>query len=107
MFCVEEGEIDVEAGKEPGFDDAEEETAGEQAGVGVDEAREGGDEAPGEGEGGDPAAWSKQFEDEIGGDLEEEIWDEEDGDSDLELSGGEVEVVFHVIEACVANVDAR
>lgn len=92
MFRVEESQVDVETGEEAGLDGAEEQTAREQRAVRVDEARQRGDEAPGGGDEGDPAAGREDLEDEVGGNLEEEVGDEEDGDGDLELLRGEAEV---------------
>lgn len=106
VLSVEEGEVDVQAGEEAGFYSAEEETACEECAVGINEAGERSDEAPCCGDEGDPAAGGEEFEDQVGGDLEEEVGDEEDGDGDLELLGGEVEVCLEVVEAGVANVDS-
>lgn len=92
MLGVEESQVDVQTGEEAGLDGAEEQTAREQRAVRVDEARQRGDEAPGRGDEGDPAAGREDLEDEVGGDLEEEVGDEEDGDGDLELLGREAEV---------------
>jgi len=66
---VEEGEVDGHAGEEATFDSAEEETAYDEAGVGLDDAGEGRDDAPGCGDEGDPAAGAELFEDEVGGEF--------------------------------------
>lgn len=49
--------------------------------------------------------WGEEFENEVGGDFEEEVGDEENGDGNLELLGGEWEVFFEVVEVGVVDVD--
>lgn len=106
VLAVEEGEVDVQPGEEAGLDGAEEQAARDEGAVGVDQPREGGDDAPGDGDEGDPAGGREELEDEVGGDLEDDVGHEEDGDGDLELVSLEVEVGLEVVEACVADIDA-
>lgn len=106
VLCVEEGQVDVEAREQASLDDAEEQAAGDEGAVGVDEAGEGGDDPPRHGDEGDPAARGEELEDEVGGDLEEEVGHEEQRDGDLELGGREAEVLLELVEPRVADVDA-
>ncbi|KGQ10511.1 hypothetical protein BBAD15_g4140 [Beauveria bassiana D1-5] len=106
VLGVKERQVDGEAREEARFDDAEDETAREQAGVGGDEARERRDEAPGNGEEREPATRRKELEDEVGGDFKEQIGDEKDGHGDLKLRRGQVQVLFEPVEARVSNVDS-
>ena len=106
MLGVEKCEVDVEPGEEAGLDDAKEQAHGNETAVGFDKASHGGDDAPGDGDEGDPAARGEELEDQVGGHLEDEVGDEEDGYADLELAGGEAEILLEAIEAGVANVDS-
>ena len=106
VLGVEESQVDVHAGKETGLDGAEEEAAGHEGAVALDEAGAGGDDAPRGDDEGEPSAGGELLEDEVGGDLEEDVGDEEDGDGDLVLVALEVDVCLEVVEASITNVDA-
>lgn len=105
MLCVEQREIDCQSGEEACFQGAEEETTCEERGVGVDKAGEGGDDAPCYGDEGEPASRGEEFEDQVRGNLEEEVGNEENGYGDLELLGAEAKVFLEVVEAGIADID--
>jgi hypothetical protein len=62
---VEQGEVDGEAGEEASFESPEEEAACDEGAVGVAEARERRDDAPGGCDEGDPARRTDFFDDEV------------------------------------------
>ncbi|ODA76191.1 hypothetical protein RJ55_08475 [Drechmeria coniospora] len=106
VLGVEKGQVEGEAGEEAGLDDAEQKPAGDEAGVRLDEPGEGGDDAPGDGDEGDPAARGEALEDEVRRHLEGEVGDEEDRHGHLELRRRQAEVGLEPVQARVADVDA-
>lgn len=105
VLGVEEGEVDVETGEQAGLEDAEQQATGNQAAVGRGQAGHGGNDAPAQGDDGDPAARGEALEDQVGGNLEDEVGDEEDGDDNLELRGGQTKVFLEAVETGITNVD--
>lgn len=69
------------------------------------DAGEGGDDAPCDGDEGDPARGTELFEHEVGGEFGEDVGYEENGDGGLELRRVHLEVFFEAVEAGVADVD--
>lgn len=107
VLGVEKGQVDAQAGEQAGLDDAQQQPTGDEGAVGVHQSREGGDDAPCRDDEGDPPAGGEELQHEVGGHLEEEVCDEEDGHGDLELLGREVEVLLESVEPGVANVDSE
>ncbi|KJZ70568.1 hypothetical protein HIM_10036 [Hirsutella minnesotensis 3608] len=80
------------------------ENRGQQGAVRLDEAAEGGDEAPGRDDEGDPPARRQELEHQVRRHLEEEVGDEEDADGHLELRRRETQVGLELVQPGVANV---
>lgn len=106
VLGVEEGEVDVEAREQTRLEGAQKQPAGEQARVRLDQPHAGGDDAPADGDEGDPAARREELEYEVRRHLKEEVGDEEDRHRHLELRGGEAKVRLEAVQARVADVDA-
>ena len=83
-----------------------EDAASYQPAVTVDETLTHAGDAPKEAQGGDPGRGRNLAEDEIAGDLEEDVRHEEDLESDVELVTGEVKLLKDTKDANVAEVDA-
>ena len=85
MLGVEESEVGVQAWEEACFNCTEQQTANDQAAIALYQAGESGNDTPGNDNEGDVVARSELLQDQVGGDLEENVCDEKDGDADLEL----------------------
>lgn len=73
---VPHGQVEDDTGEQTGLGDTEEEARAEVARVVLDDAQQGGDDAPDEGERGEPEARGGALEDDVAGDLEEDVADE-------------------------------
>jgi len=89
-YAVEQGEVDDHPAEQSAFTDAEEESNGEETGVGCDEAGAHGHYSPCCDQCWQVVAWFKVFQDQVGWHIDEDIWDVEDGESDVELITGKV-----------------
>ncbi len=69
LLCVEERQVHGHAGKQTAFDEAEEQAAGDEGPVAVDQAGEGGDDAPRRGDEGDPTGGPELLEYQVAGKL--------------------------------------
>lgn len=85
---IPHAKVEDDAGEQATLRDAEEEARDEEAGEVVHEAHEGGDDAPGDGEGGEPQAWRRALEDDVAGDLEEDVADKVHGEAGEVLVAG-------------------
>lgn len=65
--------------KEASLGDTQEESRGEETAVALYNAHKRHDCTPGENDDGQPDGWSKPFKDDVGGDFEEGVGKEEDG----------------------------
>lgn len=104
-FGVPRGEVVDCTGEEDGFCSAEDGADDEELLVALDGGGGGGDGAPDDDGQADVHAWAGDFCDEqVGGDLEGQVADEEDGDGCCELLGGHVEVFHDALQFCGSEV---
>src|SRR5262249_32647476 len=75
------GEIEDDSGEKAGLGDAQEETEPVKGGWAAGEYESHGDEAPGDHDACHPAARADAFLDEVGGEFEEAVAEEKDGDA--------------------------
>lgn len=113
LGLVPEAQVHHNTREEAGLGEPEKHTAGEQAPVGGDGGGADGDDAPGDHDAGDPAAGGEVLEQDVGGELHEDVGDEKEGHGDIVALAGEVElgddvVLWGVIVegAGVAEVDS-
>lgn len=98
-------EIEADAGKVAGFGEAEEKARGVELVDVLDQAVESGERAPGNEDAGDPDAGAEFVEEEIAGDFENTVADEEYSSEQAELLGSDGQGAVHG-ERGEADVDA-
>ena len=79
ISLVPHAEIEHDSGEEPTFCDAQEEAGDEESRETLSETHEGANDPPREGDSRKPKPWSREFEDKIAWDLEQDATDEVDG----------------------------
>ena len=100
------GEVEDHAGEEAGFGDAEQAGAWCRTRPGrADERGAAGDDAPGDEDAADPDARADLVQDEVAGDFEEEVAEEEDAGAEAVDALRELEVAEH-LQLGEADVDA-
>ena len=88
------------------FKQTEEEASGQQAAVVLDETLQQSDQAEEEHIGGQPDVGAQLLEENIGGDLEEDVGDEENDESSVVLRPSETKLLGQAKDVCVGDVDA-
>lgn len=78
MTTVEHCQIDDHAAENPAFEQTQEQSAEDQPAVGLDEAHEGADEAPAGDQRREKYSRAQTLEEEVGGDVDEDVGDVED-----------------------------
>ncbi len=99
------GEIEDDAGKEPRFRHAEQETQHVETGGAADQRHQRRDDAPGNHDARDPAAGADLVQDDVAGHLEQEITNEEDARPPAEHQRRELEFSVHG-QSGEAEIDA-
>src|SRR5450631_3746548 len=89
------GEIEDDAGKVAGFREAEQKTQDVQLGDAVNEAGEKRQAAPSDDDAGEPDASTELMEQQVAGNLENEISEEENSGEKAELLAGDAEILVH------------
>ena len=102
---IPKGQVEVDAGEEAGLEQAQQQAEADELALVVDEAGAHTDEAPGEGGGGDEVTGPHLLEEDVDGQLEDDIGDKEDGHAQLVVVAGHAQVLLHAVQARVANVD--
>ena len=91
-------------GKETGLRHAKEDASGEKSVIVLDDAHERHDETPGHHDGGQPQTWSELLENQVAGDFEGSIGEEEDGQAPVVLGARNVQILGETFDFRIANV---
>lgn len=102
MSWVEHGQVQDDATEHSALAGSEEHTADDQAGEVADEAHAGSYDAPRHREDGKVASTSDDFQKPVGGHIEENVEDVEDGEGDVVAIARQVEVGDEAVEFGVA-----
>lgn len=91
-------------GEETGLGQTEEDTRSEKSVVVLNDAHQGHDDAPGHHDGRQPPAGAELLEEQVAGDLEGSVGEEEDGQAPVVLGARHVQVLLETLDFGVANV---
>ena len=91
---VPHAHVEDDTGEESTFCDAEEEADGEKPGKVLGDAHKGTNDTPCEGESRKPKSGAREFEDDVSGDLEQDVTDEVDGQRGEVLVSGWIQTMM-------------
>lgn len=87
------------------LENTKEETSSQQPGIVLHEPLSQGNQAESKHVQGQPNSWAELLQKDVGGDLEEAVWDEEDDEGYIVLGAREAEILREAEDVCVADVD--